>query len=185
MPSLSRRLRTGAGSAWELVPTVNAVTFTLGVRLLVFQMEKGNGWLISRYHFRARGVVMLISWGKHICFLAISVCLISLSIMQPANAAVISTQTAIEMGDRQDRIDNINELLAKESVQRTLILYGVESSDAIARVDAMTNSELLTLEQQLQKLPAGGTGVVEVVGIVAIVLVILELLNVTNFFNEF
>lgn len=128
---------------------------------------------------------MLVSCGKHICFIAISVCVISLSMMQSANASIISTRTAVEMEDRQGSIDNISEFLARDSVQKALIHYGVEPSDAIARVDAMTTAELQTLEQKMQQLPAGGTGVVEVIGIVAIVLVILELLDVTNFFSEF
>jgi hypothetical protein len=105
--------------------------------------------------------------------------------MQSANASIISTRTAVEMEDRQGSIDNISEFLARDSVQKALIHYGVEPSDAIARVDAMTTAELQTLEQKMQQLPAGGTGVVEVIGIVAIVLVILELLDVTNFFSEF
>ncbi len=66
-----------------------------------------------------------------------------------------------------------------------LVRLGVDPIDASARVDALTNAELLTLDQQLENLPAGGVGVVEVIGIVAIVLIVLELLNVTNFFNEF
>ncbi len=127
---------------------------------------------------------MLIFRGKHICVLAISVCLISLQMMQSASAAMISTETAIEMAERQGRIDHINEVLARESVQNTLVRYGVDPADASARVDALTDTELQTLEQQLEQLPAG-SGVVEVIGIVAIVLVILELLGVTNFFSEF
>ncbi|MCH7822387.1 MAG: PA2779 family protein [Proteobacteria bacterium] len=109
----------------------------------------------------------------------------SLPMIQPASAAVISTETAIEMAERQGRIDHINEVLARESVQSTLIRYGVDPVDASARVDALSDAELQTLEQQLEQLPAGGTGVVEVVGIVTIVLIILELLGVTNFFSEF
>ncbi len=127
---------------------------------------------------------MLIFRGKYICVLAISVCLISVPMMQSASAAMISTETAIEMAERQGRIDHINEILTRESVQSTLVRYGVDPADASARVDALTDTELQTLEQQLEQLPAGG-GVVEVVGIVAIVLVILELLGVTNFFSEF
>ena len=128
---------------------------------------------------------MLIFRGKCICVLAISVCLISLPMLQSANAAMISTETAIEMAERQGRIDHINEVLARESVQNTLVRFGVDPADASARVDVLTDTELQTLEQQLEQLPAGGTGVVEVIGIVAIVLVILELLGVTNFFSEF
>ena len=128
---------------------------------------------------------MVIFRSTQICVLAISACLISLPMMHSAGAAMISTETAIEMVERQERIDHINEVLARESVRNTLVAYGVDPADASARVDALTDTELQTLEQQLEQLPAGGTGVVEVIGIVAIVLVILELLGVTNFFSEF
>jgi hypothetical protein len=105
--------------------------------------------------------------------------------MQPGYASVISTEQAIELAERQGRIDNINEVLARESVQNALVKFGVDPADASARVDSLTDAELLALEQQFGDLPAGGTGIVEVVGIVAIVLIVLELLNVTNFFTEF
>jgi hypothetical protein len=106
-------------------------------------------------------------------------------LMQTASAAIISTESAIKMDQRQGRIDNINEVLARESVQNALIRYGVNPADASARINALTDTELQTLEQQFGKLPAGGVGVVEVIGIVAIVLIVLELLGVTNFFSEF
>ena len=128
---------------------------------------------------------MLSFRGTHVCAIAISVCLISLPMMQSANAAIISTETAIEMDERRARIDHINEVMARESVQSTLVRFGVNPADASARVDALTDTELQTLEQQLEQLPAGGIGVVEAVGIIAIVFIILELLDVTNFFSEF
>lgn len=123
--------------------------------------------------------------SKRIWALVVTVCLVSLPLMQPVNATVISTKTAMELAERQDRIDRISDVLARGSVEQALIGLGVEPADAIGRVDALTDAELLTLEQQLDELPAGGTGVVEVVGIVAIVLIVLELLHVTNFFSEF
>lgn len=128
---------------------------------------------------------MLTFLCKRICVFAVSVCLVGLPLLQTANAAVISTEQAFELDDRQGRIDRINEVMAKDSVQNMLVRLGVDATDARARVDALTDAELLTLDQQLEDLPAGGVGVVEVIGIVAIVLIVLELLNVTNFFNEF
>ena len=128
---------------------------------------------------------MFIFQSKYVFVLALSVCLIDLPMMQSANAAMISTETAIQMAERQERIDHINEVLARQSVQSTLVRFGVDPADASARVDALTDSELQTLERQLEQLPAGGVGVIEVVGIVAIVLIVLELLGVTNFFSEF
>jgi hypothetical protein len=128
---------------------------------------------------------MLTFPGKGIFALAVSICLVSLPLMQTANAAVISTESAMEMSERQGRVDRINAVLARESVQITMVRLGVDPASASARVDALTDSELQTMEQQLEHLPAGGTGVVEVIGIVAIVLIILELLHVTNLFSEF
>lgn len=117
--------------------------------------------------------------------LVVAICLVTLPVLQTAQAAIISTDTAIEMAERQDRIDRINEVLARDSVQQVLIELGVDPADANARVQSLTAEELQTLEQNLAELPAGSTGVIEVVGIVAIVLIVLELLNVTNFFTEF
>jgi hypothetical protein len=117
--------------------------------------------------------------------LVVAVCLATLPALQTAQAAIIQTDTAIEITERQGQIDRINDVLARDSVQQILIKMGVDPLDASARVQSLTADELQTLEQKLAELPAGGVGVVEVVGIVAIVLIVLELLNVTNFFTEF
>ncbi len=123
--------------------------------------------------------------SKQLWVIVVSVCLMALPMIRPASAAVISTEQAIRIEDRQDRIDHINEVLARDNVRTTLESLGVDPADASARVDALTDAELRTLEQRLEELPAGGTGVVEVVGIVAIVLIVLELLGVTNVFSNF
>ena len=117
--------------------------------------------------------------------LLLAICIVTLPMMQTAQAAIIDTDTAIELAERSQQIDRVNEILARESVQSVMIKLGVDPADASARVASLTNDELQMLEENLAELPAGGVGVVEVVGIVAIVLIVLELLNVTNFFSEF
>ncbi len=117
--------------------------------------------------------------------LVVAICLTILPVLQTASAAIIQTETAIEITERQHQIDRINEVLARDTVQSVLIKLGVDPDDASVRVQSLTGAELQTLEQQLAELPAGGVGIVELVGIVAIVLLVLELLNVTNFFSEF
>jgi hypothetical protein len=117
--------------------------------------------------------------------LVVAICLATLPALQTAQAAIIHTDTAIEITEREHQIDRINDVLARESVQQILIKLGVDPLDASVRVQSLTAEELQTLEQKLAELPAGGAGIVEVVGIVAIVLIVLELLNVTNFFTEF
>ncbi len=120
-------------------------------------------------------------WGA----LVVAVCLFSATMTQPAVAGVISTETAIELTNRQMQIDRINNVFAQENVRNMLVRMGVDPAYASTRVDALTNAELQILEQDLANLPAGGVGVVELVGIVAIVLLVLELLEVTNLFEQF
>ncbi len=119
------------------------------------------------------------------CTLMVAICLSTLPVLQTANAAIIPTDTAIEITDRQHQIDRVYDLLARETVHSVLVDLGVDPADASARVQSLTDVELQTLENRLAELPAGGVGVVEVIGIVAIVLIVLELLHVTNFFAEF
>ena len=119
------------------------------------------------------------------CTLMVAICLSTVPVLQTANAAIIPTDTAIEITDRQHQIDRVYDLLARDTVHSVLVDLGVDPADASARVQSLTDAELQTLENRLAELPAGGVGVVEVVGIVAIVLIVLELLHVTNFFTEF
>lgn len=128
---------------------------------------------------------MIRSATRYFCLVAVAFSLTTLPILQTANAAIISTDGAMDYVERQDQIERINTVLARDSVQKVLIEMGVDPEDASARVLLLTDTELQTLEQHLAELPAGGVGFLEVVGIVAIVLIVLELLNVTNFFSEF
>lgn len=120
-------------------------------------------------------------WGV----ILVTTCMLSASILQPAFAGVISTETAIELEARQTQIDHINDILAQEDLRIMLVRLGVDPEHASARVEALTNEELQALQQNLDELPVGGVGFVEVVGIVAIVIIVLELLDVTNFFSQF
>jgi len=128
-------------------------------------------------------MMSLIAQRAGLCLVAIGLTL--LPVQQAALAAIIKTDSAIAMSQRQQQVDRVNELLARQEVQDMLVSLGVDPADAKARVETLTAGELQTLEQRLNQLPAGGTGVIEVVGIVAVVLIILELLHVTNFFTEF
>lgn len=127
---------------------------------------------------------MLSQFGHRFCIYAVAICLTLLPVLQSANAAIVPTDAAIEIADRQQQIDRIDDVLARDNVRSLLVDLGVDPADASARVRALTDAELATLDSQLAELPAGGVGFVELVGIVAIVLIVLELLGVTNVFSK-
>ncbi len=107
------------------------------------------------------------------------------SLNNVAFARVITTEAALAIQQQEDSIERVGRFLMREDVQTALVRMGVDQSQAIERVQALTPSELAQLEQHLNELPAGGTGVIEVIGIVVIVLIVLELLGVTNVFTRF
>jgi hypothetical protein len=118
--------------------------------------------------------------------------LITLGCLPAANATVIDTphfskEVNQEVGQGLNRtaaIDRINSLLARDSVRQQMVALGVDPRDAQARVAALTDSELQTLDRQIGDLPAGGD-ILALVGVVFVVLLILELVGVINIFKKF
>ena len=118
--------------------------------------------------------------------------LITLGCLPAANATVIDTphfskevSNEVNQGlSRAATIDRINGVLAQDSVRQQMVALGVDPLDAQARVAALTDSELQTLDRQIGELPAGGD-VLAVIGVVFVVLLILELVGVINIFKKF
>lgn len=103
--------------------------------------------------------------------------------LQPAMAAMISTETALATEQRMQQIDRVQEFLQRDAVQQQLVELGVSPQAASERVANLTDTELAQINGQLDQLPAGA-GVVGVIGVVFIVLLILEVLGVTNVFTK-
>lgn len=111
--------------------------------------------------------------------------LVTLGFVQSAGAGVISTEAAIEMHEREARIERINSVLARDSVQSRMIRLGVDPDLAAARIASLSDSELQQLEARMDELPAGADGALTVLGIVLLVLLVLELVGVTDVFKSF
>lgn len=115
--------------------------------------------------------------------LLMSAQLIALGFVQPASAGVVSTQTAIELRQREATLERIDAVLARANVQQQLESFGVDPADARARIANLSDSELAHLAERMDTLPAGA-GALEVLGIVLLVLLVLELVGVTDIFKS-
>ena len=114
----------------------------------------------------------------------LSVALVATSFTGTAAAAVISTQDALSAEVRDARETQVRATLARDDVRQAMEQLGVNPVDADARVASLSDAELMQLQGQLDRLPAGGDSALVVIGIVFLVLVILELTGVTNVFNR-
>lgn len=110
--------------------------------------------------------------------------MLSMSIWIPnAQAGLITTdQVAGTQASQQDR-ERVRAFFDREDVQIQLQAHGVNSSDAKARVDAMTDNEVATVAGHLDNLPAGGDlGIISLILIVFLVLLITDILGLTKVF---
>ena len=109
---------------------------------------------------------------------------LAFSFSGPAMSGVISTQQALSADIRAAKETQVRGAFAREDVRQAMQQMGVDPGDAEGRIASLSDAELIQLQGQLDRLPAGGDALV-VIGVVFVVLLILELVGVINVFNRF
>lgn len=99
-----------------------------------------------------------------------------------AQAAVISTDQAIQA--QQGDIDRTRllSLLEKEELQQQLTAYGVDAVVAAERIQSMSDAEVAMLNAKLDEMPAG-EGIVGLAALFFIVFIITDALGATDIFT--
>jgi len=103
------------------------------------------------------------------------------SIHAPASAGVVDNQQLAMQHDLQMQRDDVRDLMARDDVRSALLGYGVSLGDIDDRINNLTAGELMQIQNQLDKLPAGQNALSVVLGLLLIFL-ILDLAGVTNIF---
>jgi hypothetical protein len=99
-------------------------------------------------------------------------------------AAMVGTEAILVNKDTQNARDRLRSFLDREAVQSQLTARGIDPAEAQARVDSLSDTEVMQITDKIDQLPAGGSfwGTVLYLAIIAfIVLVVLELLGYTDF----
>jgi hypothetical protein len=97
----------------------------------------------------------------------------------PSQAALVGAEAALAATQR----DRVATLLDRADVRAQLEAHGVRAADVKARVAALTDEEVAQLAGQLERLPAGGEGIVGALVIVFLILLITDLLGLTKVFT--
>ncbi len=85
---------------------------------------------------------------------------------QSAWAAMIGTESIINVDRSQSPRDYLNNLLAREDIQAALVSQGIDPQEAQTRIDSLSDAEVNDIVNKLDQLPAGG-GVLETILIIA------------------
>ena len=104
---------------------------------------------------------------------------------QAAVAALIPTEVASDSEEVALARENIRNFMARQDSQNLLIAKGITPEEAAARIDSLTDAEVLMVSQHIESMPAGGNAVGVIVGailLVFIILLITDLFGLTNVF---
>ena len=74
---------------------------------------------------------------------------------QSVFAAMIGTEATLDSTQAQQARADINNLLSREDVQSALMAQGINPIEAKARIESLSDAEVVRLADQIDKLPAG------------------------------
>ncbi len=102
---------------------------------------------------RRRGVMKSI-----VCLLVAALLNLSLP-LHAARAAMVGTEAVVETATQAeaDRA-RLRALLLRDEARAQLETYGITRDEAAARLDALSDEEIVEIAGKLDALPAGGTG---------------------------
>ena len=105
---------------------------------------------------------------------------------QSVFAAMIGTETVIDMARGQEARDCLNRMMIREDVQTAFTSYGITPLEAEARLDTLSDAEIMRLYNQMEQLPAGGSSLGTAfiaVGVIFVILFITDILGYTDVFS--
>ena len=98
---------------------------------------------------------------------------------QSAVAALVKTEAMLDMNRGQEARETVKQFMARQEVKSAIVSQGIDPLEADARLNSLTDAEVIQLADQIDQLPAGGDILgfaIAVLIIVILVLVIIKLL---------
>jgi hypothetical protein len=125
-------------------------------------------------------------FARYVCyFVTMTMLLMSLPV-QTVQAAMIKTETVLTLSTVNDVRENLNQFLKREDVKAIMTAQGINPLEAKARVDSLSDEEIMQIADKMDQLPAGGTSTIAVIAIASaiifIVLLITDILGYTDIF---
>ena len=104
---------------------------------------------------------------------------------QSAYTAVIGTETVLDTARGQEARAYLKQLLTRQDIQKALTAHGIESGEAGARIDALSDAEAINAAEKFDQLPIAG-GFFETLLIVAfLVFLILLITDIAGYTDVF
>jgi len=125
---------------------------------------------------------------KRISFISLFMATLMLLIAipyQPLLAAMVPTEATIYQFKAQDARDHLKTLISRNDIKTALISQGIDPDEAKARVDSLSDSEVIEVADKIEQLPAGGGPFGAIIGAALIVFLVLLLTDILGYTDVF
>jgi len=112
-------------------------------------------------------------------FLAFHMLMLS-GLYQSGWAAMMSTESILDLDSGQSPRDYLNNLFAREEIHAVLISQGIDPQEARDRIDSLSDDEICKFVDEIDQLHAAGSSV----GVITFFIIVLMLVLVDIFFNK-
>ena len=119
------------------------------------------------------------------CVVIISMLLVGMPV-QTVQAAMIETETVLTLSKAQNLRRNLHKILERKDVQDMMMAQGIRPVEAKARVDSLSDAEVMQIADKMDQLPSGGDGIGVIVGaalIIFLVLLFTDIMGYTDIFT--
>ena len=124
-------------------------------------------------------------FARYVCyFVTMTMLLMSLPV-QTLQASMIKTETVLTLSTVNDVRENLNQFLRREDVQAIMTAQGISPAEAKARVDSLSDDEIMQIADKMDQLPAGGSAFGVIVGAAVFIFVVLLITDILGFTDIF
>jgi len=117
-------------------------------------------------------------------FLAFHMLMLS-GLYQSVSAAMIGTESIINVDRGQNPREYLNNLLARKEIQAALVAQGIDPQEARDRIDNLSDNEIGKFVHEMDQLPAGGGFLETFIVIVFLIFLILLITDISGYTDVF
>jgi hypothetical protein len=122
---------------------------------------------------------------KFACLLMTALMLLIATPWQSALAAMIATDLIVEPAKALKARAYLEDVISRADVQQYLAAQGIGPLEAKARLDSLSDAEVVRLADKIEQLPAGGSAVGVIVGAILLVFLVLLITDILGYTNVF
>lgn len=104
---------------------------------------------------------------------------------QPVAAKMVGAATILDTGRVENARALVSSVLSRGDVAAAMVSQGIDVDEAMARIDALSDAEVIALADRMEHLPAGGGALGTIVGAAVIVFIVLLITDIMGFTDIF